>query len=183
MPLLTAAEVQARGVGVDMDAGDLQDLIDAEEALMIAKYGAHGDGVSSVTEIVRRTRNGVFLKRPIVSVTTVTTAAYPGATASTLLAANYYTWLAEGRIELFPGGVLWETDDREIVTVTYVPIDDRGIRKQVLLELLRIATMQPLTGAGKVSGLGYSIEGNTTAAQDWDAARVRAYQRLGFFEV
>ena len=38
MPLLTAAEVQARGVGVDMDAGDLQDLIDAEEALMIAKW-------------------------------------------------------------------------------------------------------------------------------------------------
>ena len=53
----------------------------------------------------------------------------------------------------------------------------------VLLELLRIATEQPLTGAGKVSGLGYSIEGNTTTAQDWDAARVRAYQRLGFFEV
>ena len=67
--------------------------------------------------------------------------------------------------------------------MTYVPIDDRGIRKQVLLELLRIATTQPLTGAGKVSGLGYSIEGNTTTAQDWDAARVRAYQRLGFFEV
>ena len=34
---------------------------------MIAKYGAHGDGVSSVTEIARRTRNGVFLKRPIVA--------------------------------------------------------------------------------------------------------------------
>ena len=49
MPLLTAAEVQARGVGVDMDAGDLQDLIDAEEALMIAmlqrrrRKKRHGD--------------------------------------------------------------------------------------------------------------------------------------------
>ena len=76
----------------------------------------------------------MFLNARSWSVTSVTTA-YPGATAGTLLAAELLRGAPRGGSNCFPVAC-FGNHDQEIVTVTYVPIDDRGIRKQVLRELL-----------------------------------------------
>jgi hypothetical protein len=185
-PLITAAQAQARGVGLALDTTTLQAIIDDEEATMIARYGAHGDGTTSVTEIARREGGSVFLRRAAVSVTSVTQAEYPGGTGTALATTDRYTWLAEGRIELYPASTPFaaQYDTGKLVTVIYVPVDDRAKRRSVLLELVRIATEQPVASGGeKTSGLGFSGEDGSSSGIDLDIARVRAYRKLEFFSV
>lgn len=185
MPLITAAQAQARGVGLALSEAALQAIIDDEEAEMIRLHGAHGDGVTSVTEIARREGGSVFLRRSAVSVTSITQAEYPGGTATTLAATDRYTWLREGRIELYPASTPYASayDAGKLITVIYVPVDDRALRRRVLLELVRIATEQPTaSGGGKVSGLGFSVdEGGGSSSFDLDAARAKASRKLEFF--
>jgi hypothetical protein len=186
MALITAAQAQARGVGLALDAVTLQAIIDDEEAIMVQRYGAHGDGTSSVTEIARREGGSVFLRRVPVSITSVTQAEYPGGTASTIATTERYSWLnGEARIELYPASTPYaaQYDEGKLITVIYVPVDDRAKRRSVLLELVRIATEQPTaSGGGKVSGLGFSVdEGGGSSSFDLDAARARACRKLEFF--
>lgn len=177
MSLVTVAEVR-RKVRTALTNNDLQTIIDNEEADLVRRLGAHGDGASSVTEIARTEGRNVYLKRPIVSVSSVTEAVYPGGTATTIGSANYYVWPNEGRIELYPSGV-WPADAprRRVVTVTYVPQDDRPLRRQVIIELVRIALEQTIMRSESVAG-EFSYQ-----APDWDVARARQYRRLQFMEV
>lgn len=186
MALITAAQAQARGVGLALSEAALQAIIDDEEAIMIARYGVHGDGTTSVTEVGRREGGSVFLRRTPLSITSVTQAEYPGGTATALATTERYTWLnGEARIELYPASTPYaaQYDAGKLITVVYVPADDRAKRRSVLLELVRIATEQPTaTGGGKVSGLGFSVdEGSAASSYDLDVARARACRKLEFF--
>lgn len=186
MPLITAAQAQARGVGLALTEAVLQAIIDDEEAIMIARYGAHGDGTTSVTEVGRREGGSVFLRRTPLSITSVTQSDYPGGTGSAIVTTDRYSWLnGEARIELYPSSTPYASayDAGKLVTVIYVPADDRAKRRAILLELVRIATEQPTaSGGGKVSGLGFSVdEGGGSSSYDLDAARARACRKLEFF--
>ena len=187
MPLLTAAQVQARGVGLALSESDLQDVINDEEAIMVQRFGAHGDGTTSRTEVARREGGSVFLQRTPVSITSVTQADYPGGAAAAIVTTDRYTWLnGEARIELYPASTPYaaQYDDGKLITVVYVPIDDRALRRAVLLELVRVATEQPIgSTGGKVSGLGFSVDAGGSSGVDMDAARARAYRKLSFFSV
>jgi len=180
--LLTAAEAQARGVGTALSSADLQAIIDAEEALMIATFGPHSDGVATVTEKVARRGRFIYLRRPILSVTSVNEASYPGGTNALIAATSYYVWTdGSGRIEMYPGGVLAEASGDQFMTVVYVPIDDRALRKEVLLNIVKGTLAESEASATKVSGLGYSIEASVDT--NWASLRARQYRRLGYFEV
>jgi hypothetical protein len=131
MSLATLAQVRALvEEAIPVDDTDLQSIIDREEAEMVARLGAHGDGSASVTETVARVNGMAFLSRAPLSITSITEAAYPGGTATTLAASAYYAWLPEARIQFYPGGtLLTPADDRTVVTVVYVPKDDREKRR------------------------------------------------------
>jgi len=179
-PLLSAAEAQARGVGTGMDAETLQDVIDTEEALLIQQAGPHGDGDLTVTEVVARQGKNVYPSRPFLSIEAVSTAAYPGGTLTELDSADYYAWTGPGYVELYPGGLRYDGCG-ETVTIEYVPIDDRALRKEVLLGLVRLTIAETQIPAQRVSGMGFSIEGG--ASIDWGAARRALYRKLGYFSV
>lgn len=184
--LITAVQAQARGVGLALDTTTLQAIIDDEEAIMIARYGGHGDGTTSVTEVGRREGGNVFLRRTPLSITSVTQADYPGGTGSALATTERYSWLnGEARIELYPASTPYaaQYDAGKLITVIYVPADDRAKRRSILLELVRIATEQPTaSGGGKTSGLGFSGEdGSGSSSLELDVSRARVCRKLEFF--
>lgn len=182
--LLTAAEAQAQGVGLLLSTDALQSLIDAEEAEMIQRFGPHGDGVTQVTVTVRPQGAFLNLPRPFVSITSVTASPYPGGSATAIASDQRYTWGDEGRIELYPSGFYWAVwDARTVATVTYVPADDRALRKMVLLSLVQTATELPVVTGEKVSGLSFSIDSTSSHPSDWDNARATAYQRLVYYPI
>jgi hypothetical protein len=173
--LVTVAALRLK-VKTGLSDANLQTIIDNEEAALVAKFGAHGDGVTPVTELAQRVGPSVYLGRRAVSVTTVAT--YPGATPATLATTSYYTWPSQGRIQLYPSGLLTDTDvSNELITVTYVPADDREVRKQVITELVRLALEQTAMKSESIAG-EYSYQ-----APEWEATRARQYRRLTFFEV
>lgn len=188
MPLLTAAEAQALGVGLDLDLASLQAVIDGEEAEMIRLFGPHGDGATPVTATVRPRGGSVYVNRPILSVSSASAAAYPGGTPITIASDQRYVWGDTGVVDLYPSGFAWEVwDRRAVVTLTYVPTDDRALRKQILLSLTQIATEVPASGSGgKVSGLGFSGDDSVSglaSVSGIDSARTSAYAQLQPFPV
>lgn len=180
MPLLTAAQAHARGVGLDLSDADLQSVIDDEEAQMIAKHGPHGDGVISVSEVARREGGSIFLRRAAVSVTSVTQAEYPGGTGTVLATTDYYLW-PQGQLDLYPASTPYaaQYDAGKQLTVVYVPVNDLALRRSVLLELVKITTEESATSGGKVSGLGFSVDDSTATIEV--GSRARAYRKLEFF--
>lgn len=176
MALLTAAEVQALGVGGDLAAADLQDIIDREEAEMIRRYGAH---TASITESVRPNGRSVYLKRAVSSVTSVAEALYLGdASPVTRAATDYVIWSEEGRLERAADGAGWGA----MVTVVYTPVDGTNLRTMVLLELVKIAVSQGGGGGAnetiREGDVSYAASGGMAA--DYAAARAAQYARLGW---
>jgi hypothetical protein len=146
---------------------------------MVAKFGAHGDGTTSLTETVPRMNGYAYLSRAPLSITSVAEAAYPGATATTLPTTSYYSWLAEGRIQLYPGGtLLTPADDRTVVTVVYVPKDDRDKRRALLIELVRLAVTRRTETSRTAEAEGGGRTRLTQAFPDWERERARLYRRL-----
>ncbi len=185
MALLTAADMQSRGVGVGLAPADLQAIIDAEAAELTRRFGPAyaGDGSDPprMTEAVRPRGNSLYLRRPIAAVVTVADALYVGDPApTTRAAADYYVWAEEGRIERGGAAAGWG----RVAIVTYSPTDDTALRNAVLLELVRIATEQTtgVSSGETVSapgGYSYSTRGGSGGAQAWADARARQYARMG----
>lgn len=167
--LVTVADVR-RKVQTGLDDIDLADIITDEENEVVRRFGATGDGVTMVTEVYDgRSATSLFLNRPAVNVTSITVADKGGGTASTVATTAYQVWGNEGRIEHLGGG--WGSG---IVTVTYVPVDDRARRRQVIVELVRLALEQAAMKSESVGG-EYSYQ-----APDWEAARAALYRRLSY---
>jgi hypothetical protein len=175
--LLTPAELQALGIGGALSAAELQVIIDREEAELVRLFGANYDGMA-VTESVRGGDPSLYLKRRIGTVSSIAEYYYLGDTATTLVSTDYYIWPNEGRISRLPERMAWG----RLVTVSYVPQDDTGLRRLVLAELIRITTEQSASG-GSVGGLSFSLgssgSSDTTGA-GWKAQRAAQYARLGW---
>lgn len=151
MPLLTT-EAAAAFVRSDLQAPELQAVIDREELRLVRKLGPHGDGVMPITLTVLGTGGDLFLPRPVVSVASV-----GGATSGWTLYAG------QGRI-----AGSWSGE----VAVVCVPEDDRADRIAALIDLVRLAVQRTALMTESVAG-EYSY-----SAPDWDAARAAIYRRL-----
>lgn len=151
----------------------IQDIIDAEEAELIRRYGAHGDGAITVTEAHTPTNGNLFLHRPIAALTSITESASLGASGTALTSTQYYAWPAQGRIERLPRGTSWA----EAVSVVYAPIDDQAKRRRVIIELVRLALEQTAMQAESVAG-EYSY-----TAGDFEEQRRKLYRSLSFQEM
>jgi hypothetical protein len=157
MPLLTAAEAQAH-IRSDLTEAELQDVIDDEEAELIARLGPHGDGVTPITLNVIGYGGDLFLPRAVVSVTTV------GGSAS-----GWTLYASQGRIA---GTYTGE------VAVVAVPADDRRKRKRALIDLVRLTVQRTAFKAESVAG-----EHSYTAPASWEAERASIYRRMIFTSI
>lgn len=170
MSLITVAEIQALGADGGLTDEQLQFVIDREEAELVRRYGYP---TGSRTETIDGYDRAVFTKRRISSVSAVTETYALGDTATTLTAnTDYYVRAELGMIIRLPEYIRWA----RLVTVTYTPVDDSNLRKQVLVELVRLTTNQD-TGS-TISGLGYSISGGPKDTLAWQANRESLYARL-----
>lgn len=184
MSLATVAHVRAL-VNTTLDDDSLQAVIDREEAELVRRYGAHGDGTTAATEIHEGGLPSIWLRRKAVSITSITETYIGGTSPTTLVSTDYYRWTGRSQIVRLPAGTLWgyrssalTYDDANIwqplVTVVYVPEDDRSLRRMVLIELTRIAVEQT-SMRSETFLTGYSYQ-----APDWSKARANQYSRLGF---
>lgn len=161
MSLVTVAYTRAH-IQTDLDDTTLQLIIDDEESELVRRCGAHGDGVTAVTEtIASAPGGGLFLSRPFVSVTSIT------ANGGAVAASAYTAYANQGYLSLLSGGS-WLAP----VVVTYVPVDDRARRRMVIVELVRVALEQTAMKSESV-GSEYSY-----SAPDWEAKRAALYRRL-----
>ena len=181
MSLVTTTEMQALGVGLALSTAQLQTVIDREEALVVSMFGANYTG-AAVSETLHGGGSSLYLKRAAGSISSIVEYLYPGDTApTTLTSADYYLWPSEGRIERLPWGASASMKWGTPVTVSYIPVDDTNLRKEVLIALVQIAIneVSPIAAGKSVSGLGYSIT-NGSGIRSTQAARGDQYARLGW---
>lgn len=157
MALLSVGDARAL-IATSLSDADLGAVIDREEARMVARLGAHGDGATTSVALVSAVAGWIFLPRPAASVTSV-----DGATS------GHTVYSRQGRI--YRAGA--EGD----VTVIYVPADDRDARRQALIDLVRLSLQRTAMRAESVAG-EYSYQ-----APDWEAERAAIYRRLMFTSV
>lgn len=169
MSLLTVDELRAQ-VQTGVDDVELQTIIDREEAEIIARYGAHADGSSAIVETVDGGSGSLYLKRRVLSITSISERQSLGGAATTLSSTQYHVWAGQARVTRLSEGTRWGRS----VTVTYVPADDRPLRTQVVVELVRQALEQTAMKQESVAG-EYSF-----TAPDWESQRRRLMKRLEF---
>lgn len=168
------------GVGLGLSDADLQIVLDREEALLVRMFGAVYTA-AAISETVHGGGMSIYLKRGIASVSSIIEYQYPGDTAPvTLVAADYYAWPAEGRIERSPWGTSASSRWGTPVVVSYIPTDDRDLWRQVLIDLVKISTEEPSSG-GSVSGLGFSVSSASSGTrQSAETRRSAALARIGW---
>lgn len=169
--LITAAALKAL-VPTALDDDTLTALIEREEAEMIRRFGPHSDGETAISETVTYAGADVFTTRPIDTLSSISVVSYAGASPVTLTTSQYYRIPSLNQIRLAA------LISPAYLTITYVPPDDRPLRTQVLIDLVRLAVEQFSAAGGKVSGYGFSIEASSASAADRGAQREQLYSRL-----
>lgn len=169
MSLLTIAEARAL-ITTALDDIQLQAVIDREEAEVVRRLGAHGDGTSTITVELEGGSSDLFLNRTIASITSVRDRTATG-TYETVASANYMHWSTQGRLQRLNG--TWKS----VVEVVFAPVDDRSQRKQVIVELVRLALDQTAMKSESIAG-EYSY-----SAGDWEVKRATLMRRLVFMPI
>lgn len=182
-PLLDVSELRPL-VQTGLDDAALRQIIDREETEIIRRGGAHYvDASTPITETRTGGEESVYLRRPILSVTSVSETPYLGGTPIVLTPSQYFVWPDLGRLVRLPVGPAYTTvlgaglRWGDLVTVVYVPQDDTSRRKNVLIELVRLTLERTAMKSENVAG-EYSY-----TAPEWELARAQLYRSLGFMEV
>ena len=165
MSLVSPADVKAL-INTSISDTDLQTVIDRVEAQINARIGAPQTDAYA-TEVVKTLRGEgefIFMPTEIYSVSSIVE------DASTLTSDQYQTW-AGGVIERLPEESHW--GDR--VVVTYKPTDDRLMRAQVIIDLVRIVIERTAMKSESIAG-----EYSYTAPDNWDAEFRKAIKKLMF---
>lgn len=173
MSLVSVQEVRDL-VTTPLSDDRLQAIVDREEGAVIDLYGAHYVDESTTINETHAGEDGpnLYLRRPILSVSSVTEKASLTGDAQTLTEDTHFTvWADEGRLQRLSGS--WGA----VVTVTYVPQDDSDKRKRAIIELVRLALERTAMKSENVAG-EYSYQ-----APDWNVERARILRSLGFWEV
>jgi hypothetical protein len=163
---------------VDTSADDatIDAVLDREEAELVRRFGAHYvDADTPVEETLAGGRKHIYITRPLTSVESVAEAYVLGDAAMTLAATDFYAWATEGKITRLPEGAKWG----RIVTVSYVPVDDNELRRQVLIELCRVALTQTALQSESQSDNGASYSYTVAGGGSWQQTREEQYRRLG----
>lgn len=167
MSLVTVSEARVL-VPTALNDVQLQAVIDREEARMVQVCGAnYVDTDTRITETIYSPESGyLYLKRRLTSVFRVTE------DSEVLGAADdeYRAYLDQGVLQRLPAGTEWGDE----ISVIYVPYDDNEHRKQVLIELVRLAIERTAMRRENVAG-EYSYD-----APDWERERARLYRQLIF---
>ena len=165
MSLVTPTDVKAL-INTSLSDANLQTVIDRVEAQITARIGAPQTDAYA-TEVVKTMRGEgeyLFMPTEIYSVSSIVE------DTSTLTSDQYQTW-AGGVIERLPDDSHW--GDR--VVVTYKPTDDRLVRAQVIIDLVRIVIERTAMKSESIAG-----EYSYTAPDNWDAEFRKAMKRLVF---
>jgi hypothetical protein len=163
--LVFPADVKAL-INTSMSNTNLQAVIDRIEAQITARIGAPQTDAYA-TEVIKTMRGeGSYLFTPaeIYSVVSIVE------DDNSLTSDQYQVW-AGGVIERKPMGESW--GDR--VVVTYKPVDDRLVRAQVIIDLVRIVIERTAMKSESIAG-----EYSYTAPDNWDAEFRKAMKRLMF---
>lgn len=171
MALLTVAQLREH-VETDLDDAALQRILDAEEAAIVGRYGAH----ASATELLRGGDRLLFLTRPAQAIASVTEEVDNVFTepSVTLLAADDYRIWEDGRyLERLATGTNPRLYWGDRVTVVYTPADETAQRTLILVQLCKLAIRY--TGARQES-VG---QGDYSAQEaDYVAERNRLLRQL-----
>lgn len=165
MSLVTPTDVKAL-INTSMSDENLQTVIDRVEAQITARIGAPQTDAYA-TEVVKTMRGEgeyLFMPTEIYSVVSIVE------DTNTLTSDQYQTW-AGGVIERLPVDSHW--GDRCVVT--YKPTDDRLVRAQVIIDLVRIVIERTAMKSESIAG-----EYSYTAPDNWDAEFRKAMKRLVF---
>ena len=165
MSLVTPTDVKAL-INTSLSDANLQTVIDRVEAQITARIGAPQTDAYA-TEVVKTMRGEgeyLFMPTEIYSVSSIVE------DTSTLTSDQYQTW-AGGVIERLPVDSHW--GDRCVVT--YKPTDDRLVRAQVIIDLVRLVIERTAMKSESIAG-----EYSYTAPDNWDAEFRKAIKRLVF---
>ncbi len=165
MSLVSPAEVKAL-INTSLSDENLQTVIDRVEAQITARIGAPQTDAFA-TEVVKTMRGEgeyLFMPTEIYSVSGIVE------DTSTLTSDQYQTW-AGGVIERLPVDSHW--GDR--VVVTYKPTDDRLMRTQVIIDLVRLVIERTAMKSESIAG-----EYSYTAPDNWEAEFRKAMRKLVF---
>lgn len=165
MSLVTPTDVKAL-INTSLSDANLQTVIDRVEAQITARIGAPQTDAYA-TEVVKTMRGEgeyLFMPTEIYSVSSIVE------DTSTLTSDQYQTW-AGGVIERLPDDSHW--GDRCVVT--YKPTDDRLVRAQVIIDLVRLVIERTAMKGESIAG-----EYSYTAPDNWDAEFRKAMKRLVF---
>lgn len=163
--LVSPSDVKAL-INTSLSDTNLQTVIDRVEAQVTARIGAPQTD-AYVTEIAKTMRGeGPYLFTPVEIYSVVSIVE----DTNILTSDQYQTW-AGGVIERLPEGESW--GDR--CTVTYKPVDDRLMRAQVIIDLVRIVIERTAMKSENIAG-----EYSYTAPDNWDAEFRKAMKKLMF---
>lgn len=159
--LLTYAEAITH-VETDLVEAAVQRLLDAEEAEIVVRFGAHGaaDGTGpTVTRRILGDERLIFLGQRSASITSIdeTVITVNGETTTTLSADDYQSW-DEGRaLRRLNDG----TNARDLwgsyVDVVFVAEDDRDRRKRVLIDLVKLAVQYEAAKSSKIGDVSVTF--------------------------
>jgi hypothetical protein len=154
-------------VPTGLDDTRLQIVIDREEEMMIARCGPNYDG-SAVEALVAGGRPSLFLTRRVDRVVQLAEYSRLDSVATELDENDVYVLGDRGQLIRLPEGTKWLPH----VAIRYVPADDNEERRDVLIELVRIALNRTAFKSENIAG-EYSYQ-----APDWERERQRLYRRL-----
>ena len=176
MSLVSPADIRVQ-IKTSLTDEALQMIINRTEADVIRRCGPHYDPDVPVVETVEGSVRSIqflergvrtlFVRRPISSVISIVEDDLE------LTTADYRVWAEQGRIQRLPLGLTWGL----VNVVTYQPEDDSELRKEVIIELVRLALERTALRSESVGG-EYSY-----SAPEWEAERVRLMRRLRFWGV
>lgn len=170
MALITASDLRAR-VETDLTDAALGDVIDAEAALVVKRYGpdyAGGAGGDQTLQYdLSSPSDEVWLPRIAQTLTSVDEIRTDGSTISRTVDTDVGLW-RDGRSVRVLGLAGWSTRRVEVV---FTPADDDAERKQVLVDLCKLSLVYNGLSSMRVPGV-------TMNSLDYERERERILRRL-----
>lgn len=167
MSTLSVAEARAQ-IETDVNDTALQALIDDAEAEIETRVGAIS---SQVDVIIEEKANLLFLTRRLDEAGDITSIVEENGSASTTLVASDYKVRGSRSIERLSTGTNPARYWAPIVTVTYAPHDDTVRRKQIAIDLVKLAIVY--------NGLSSERVGDySSAAKNYEEERSDLIDRL-----
>tara|TARA_Y100000004_G_C8870176_1_gene392937 strand:- start:245 stop:820 length:576 start_codon:yes stop_codon:yes gene_type:complete len=159
--LLTTAELLTH-VESDLASATLQRILDAEEEEIVKRFGSHAPDDSTDTSQTEKFysvhgQKFIYLGREVASVTSVSeTESNKYGETTTTLSANDFEIYDNKRLLRKATGDNASSHWQDIVTVVYVPYDDRARRRLLLINLCKLALQYDATNSTSVGEVSVS---------------------------